>query len=217
MQIFCLSIGWEKAISVVMTDELIPTRVTLLLRLKDWQDQAGWQDFFDTYWSMIFGLAVKSGLSQAEAEDVVQETLVAVAKLMPDFKYDPSVGSFKGWLLNQTRWRIADHLRRRQRRETFEVQPPTDGSVNVELPLHDPEKIWDEEWEKAVCFAAVARAKRKVDPAHWQVFDCHVVKGWSAADTAEALDVSVGQVYLIKHRLADVVKAEAERLKTEML
>src|ERR1700722_12524247 len=100
-----------------LSDELIPTRATLLQRLKDWQDQSGWQDFFDTYWALIYGVALKGGLTPAEAEDVVQETMISVAKHMPGFNYDPSVGSFKGWLLKLTRWRMTDQLRKRRLQE----------------------------------------------------------------------------------------------------
>src|SRR5208283_65702 len=95
-------------------DELIPTRATLIQRLKNWRDQSSWQDFFDTYWKLIYGVARKGGLTAAEAEDVVQETLISVAKHMPTFKYDPSIGSFKSWLLNMTRWRIRDQFRKRR-------------------------------------------------------------------------------------------------------
>ena len=94
-------------------DELIPTRATLIQRLKNWQDQSSWQDFFDTYWKLIYHVALKGGLSEAEAEDVVQETMISVARHMPTFKYDPAIGSFKAWLLNMTRWRITDQLRQR--------------------------------------------------------------------------------------------------------
>jgi len=66
-------------------DELIPTRATLIQRLKDWQDQLSWQDFFDTYWRLIYGTAIKSGLTATEAQDVVQETMISVAKHMPSF------------------------------------------------------------------------------------------------------------------------------------
>ena len=99
-----------------MRDQLDPflaTRQSLLSRLKDWEDHESWRDFFDTYWRLIYGLAVKSGLTNTEAEDVVQETLLAVAKEMPDFKYDPARGSFKGWLLEITRRRIANQVRKR--------------------------------------------------------------------------------------------------------
>src|SRR5580765_5869827 len=94
-------------------DELIPTRATLIYRLKDWQDQSSWQEFFDTYWKLIYGVARKAGLTDAEAQDVVQETLVSVSKHMPTFNYDPALGSFKAWLLNMTRWRIIGQFRKR--------------------------------------------------------------------------------------------------------
>ena len=61
-------------------DELIPTRTTLIHRLKNWQDQSSWQDFFDTYWKLIYGVAIKGGLTKTEAQDVVQETMLSVAK-----------------------------------------------------------------------------------------------------------------------------------------
>src|SRR3954451_9492253 len=94
-------------------DELLPTRASLISRLKNWQDQKSWEAFFNTYWRLIYGLARKTGLSDAEAQDVVQETMAAAAKHMPGFKYDPMIGSFKGWLLHTTRWKISDQFRKR--------------------------------------------------------------------------------------------------------
>src|SRR6266516_7399008 len=94
-------------------DELIPTRASLIDRLKDLEDQSGWQEFFDTYWKLVYGVARKAGLTDPEAQDVVQETMFSVAKHMPTFRYDPAIGSFKAWLLNMTRWRIIDQIRKR--------------------------------------------------------------------------------------------------------
>jgi len=76
-------------------DELVPTRQSLLSRLKDWNDQESWKVFFDTYWRLIYSAAMKAGLSDAEAQDVVQETVIGVLKKLPDFEYDPRKGSFK--------------------------------------------------------------------------------------------------------------------------
>src|SRR3989454_5770489 len=97
-----------------MTDaDSIPTRASLLDLLKDREDQASWQDFFDTYWLLIYRVAKKAGLTDAEAQDVVQETVIAMAKKLPGFTYDPKVCSFKTWMLRLTRWRIIDTLRKR--------------------------------------------------------------------------------------------------------
>src|SRR5437867_3509159 len=93
-------------------DEFIPTRTSLLSRLKNWDDQESWKDFFETYWKMIYSVAKRSGLNDAEAQDIVQETILAVAKKMPNFHYDPALGSFKSWLMLIVRRRIIDYLRK---------------------------------------------------------------------------------------------------------
>src|SRR5947209_6974351 len=94
-------------------DQFIATRRSLLSRLKNWHDQASWQEFFDTYAKLIYRIAAKAGLKDAEAQDVVQETALVVAKKMPGFKYDPAIGSFKSWLLLITRRRIEKQLKKR--------------------------------------------------------------------------------------------------------
>ena len=98
-----------------MTDganEFPPTRHSLLTRLKDWDDQTSWREFFDTYWRLIYAVALKAGLSDAEAQDVVQETVLTVAKKVGAFEAQPD-GSFKGWLLQITRRRMADQFEKR--------------------------------------------------------------------------------------------------------
>src|SRR5437588_12262628 len=90
--------------------DLIPARRSLLSRLRDLGDEESWSDFFRSYWRLIYEVALKAGLSDAEAQEVVQETVISVAKQIPDFRYDPARGKFKGWLLQITRWRIADQV-----------------------------------------------------------------------------------------------------------
>src|SRR5213082_2532532 len=93
---------------------LIATRRSLVDRLENWHDRKRWQEFFDTYWKLIYSAARKSGLTEVEAQEVVQETVITVAKNIGKLRYDPAVGSFKGWLLHITRWRIADQFRKRE-------------------------------------------------------------------------------------------------------
>ncbi len=95
------------------TFDTIPTRESLLSRLKDWNDDASWKVFFDTYWRLIYNAATRAGLNDAEAQDVVQETVLSVLKAMPKFKYEPERGSFKSWLWQVTKRRIADLQRKR--------------------------------------------------------------------------------------------------------
>ena len=70
-------------------DLSIATRASLLQRLKDCDDQASWQEFYDLYRDLISSFALKAGLTLSEAEEVVQETVIGVARKLPDFSYDP--------------------------------------------------------------------------------------------------------------------------------
>ena len=205
-------------------DEFIPTRATLIDRLKNWQDQASWQDFFDTYWKLIYGLARKFGLNDEDAQDVVQETLVSVARQMPNFKYNPKLGSFKAWLRTLIRSRITDLLRKRGQANMVPIHTESDtGDESFalrELPDQNNQTmdhVYEQEWQKNVLDAAIDRVKRKLDPKKYQVFDCYVNKEWAPEKVAAAFKISVDQVYLAKHRVTELIKSEAKRLESEML
>lgn len=205
-------------------DEFIPTRATLISRLKNWQDQASWQDFFDTYWKLIYGLARKFGLNDEDAQDVVQETLMSVAQQMPNFEYDPKLGSFKSWLRTLIRWRITDHLRKRNPAVSVPLDHDSDADDSSfalrELPdkkAQSIDQLYEQEWQKNLLDAAIDRVKRKIDPQKYQVFDFYVNKEWSPEKVASAFKISVDQVYLAKHRVTEMIKSEVKRLESEML
>jgi RNA polymerase sigma-70 factor (ECF subfamily) len=201
--------------------DLLPTRVSLLNRLKNWDDQESWGQFFQSYWKLIYGAAVRSGLNDAEAQDVVQETVIIVAKKMEQFRYDPAVDSFKGWLFYVTRKQIAMQFRRRARERTLLGE---DRSVGVssrsseQIPdsaERSAAAIWDEEWERHVFEEAVAKVKQQVNPKHFQMFDLYVCKQWPVQQVAQTLGVPPAQVYLAKHRIAALIKEEVKRLEKQ--
>src|SRR5437879_2248593 len=181
-------------------DEFIPTRRSLLTRLKNLDDQESWKDFFDTYARLIYSVAAKAGLTDAEAQDVVQETLIIVARKMPGFKYDPAIGSFKSWLLLITRRRIEKQLKKRMSAGVHapagapapgqqdalkrELQrDETNRTATVER-IPDPKSLdlevtWEAEWEKNLWAASLARVRAQVKPKQIQMFDLYVLKEWS--------------------------------------
>jgi RNA polymerase sigma factor (sigma-70 family) len=198
---------------------ILPTRRTLLTRLKNWDDQEGWRRFFDTYWNLIYAMARQAGLSDAESQDVVQETVLSVAKQMRGFRYDPTRGTFKSWLRLITRRRIADFQRSRYRQvrqvEPSAAEPHLAALVEgvADSCADDLEALWEAEWRQTLLDAAVRQVRRQVDARQYQMFSCYVLKGWSAAVVAKTLGVSVGQVYLAKHRVGLLVRKEVERLE----
>ncbi|MFO1512063.1 MAG: sigma-70 family RNA polymerase sigma factor [Verrucomicrobiota bacterium] len=203
------------------TEDFIPTRYSLLSRLQNWDDQESWRVFFDTYWRFIYSMARKSGLTEAEAADVVQETVICVAKDIDKFKLDRKLGSFKGWLRNLTRWRIADQLRKRVPNVLGEssVSSP-EGSLMEPSQIPDVvdanlEHAWEDQWQSNLMEAALERVKRRVKEEHYQMFDLNVVRQWSAKKVAETLEVSVARVYLAKHRILALLKKEVRVLENQ--
>ena len=202
--------------------DLIPTRRTLLNRLKDWGDQAGWQEFFDTYWRLIYAVAVKAGLSDTEAQEVVQETLLEVARKMPGFRYDPALGSFKGWLLHTTQWKISGQFKRR-RHDRREVHlPEANGTMTRALEglpdssSLDWDQLWEAEWERNLLEAGLEKVKLRVSAAQFEIFYLHVMKERPVKEVAATLEVSAGQVYLARHRVGRLLKREVQRLRQGM-
>jgi RNA polymerase sigma factor (sigma-70 family) len=200
-----------------------PTRESLLERLRDLGDHEGWKVFFDLYWKLIYSAAMKAGLNDAEAQDVVQETVISVCRQIPGFEYDRKKGSFKVWLLRLTSWRIVDELRKRQSGiQHLAPDPGTSTETQGIERLPDPvdagiRKVWDEEWEGTLLDGAMHRVKRRTDPKQYQVFYLYAVKKWPVSKVASTLKVSRGMVYLVKHRVGSAIKKEIARLRDKPL
>lgn len=193
------------------------TRRSLIERLPDLENRAKWQEFYDTYWRLIYAVARKAGLSDAEAHDVVQETAISVARSIGRYRSD--AGSFKAWLLQLTRWRIIDQLRKRSPAEMARFSGPHTGRSTATMDrVPDPagptlDAVWSDEWKRTLLNAAMHRLKSKVSAKHFQIFDCAMLKRWPAGKVAEELRVNIAQVYLVKHRIAALLKKEIAALE----
>jgi RNA polymerase sigma-70 factor (ECF subfamily) len=198
------------------------TRKSLIARLDNWEDQKTWDEFYKTYWRLIYSVAIKAGLRPEEAFDCVQETILSIAKQSKKKLYDPEQGSFKTWLMNMTRWRINDQFRKRKKDTAmtggeWEDERKTAVIDRIEDPNGDVlSRLWDVEWKTNIAEAALARVKAQVSPKQFQIFDLYVIRQWDATKVQEKLNVSMAQVYLAKHRVGAVLKKELAKLEDEM-
>lgn len=196
-------------------EQSLQTRRSLLSRLRDYEDGESWQTFFDRYWRLLYNVARRAGLDDVDAQDVVQDTVIAVAREMPQFRYDPERGSFKQWLFRILRRRVSDHFRKLYRQPAHEDVSPemleetSDGVSLIEA--------WNQEWERSVLDAAVAYVRAQANPKHFQVFDYCVLKEWPVAKVASTLGMNAAQVYLARHRVSQAVKRAARRIEGERL
>ena len=204
-------------------EEFLPTRNSLLSRLKNWDDQESWRDFFDTYWKFLYCIAIKAGLSDSDARDVVQETVVAVAKGLREKRFKAAEGSsFKAWLKLIVQRRVSNHLRKRQlpvasREPENDHSSGTDLMERVPAPESDPiGEVWEEEWAKNLADVAIERVKLRVGTKQFQMFDLYVLKNWPVREVARSLHTNVAYVYVAKHRITSLIRQETEKLRKRM-
>jgi len=205
----------------ILVQAYAKTRKSLIARLDNWEDQRTWDEFYQTYWKLIYSVAIKAGLRQDEAFDCVQETILSIAKQSKKKLYDPEQGSFKTWLMNMTRWRINDQFRKR-RKDTAMIcgEWEDDRKTAVIDRVEDPDgdvlsRIWNTEWKKNVAEAALTRVKAQVSPKQYQIFDCYVIKQWDARQVQKRLNVSRAQVYRAKQRVGAKLKREWAKREEE--
>jgi RNA polymerase sigma-70 factor (ECF subfamily) len=200
----------------------LPTRTSLLGRLRDLDDEVSWRTFFDTYWRLIYNVARKSGLTDTEAQDIVQETVIAVARKLPDFRYDPRKGSFKNWLLLITRRRIHDHLRRAYRSMPANSREPSHlrsfEEVQDDVPSPDAQTAhaWEEEWRETLLRAGLEKLREGAEPKQYQVFDLCAVQRIAPKEVAKMLGMNRAQVYLSTHRLTARLRRLITTLEAEL-
>ena len=199
------------------------TRTSLLSRLRDLEDRDSWQTFFDLYWRLLYNVARRAGLDDVDAQDVVQDTVMAIAKEIPRFRYDQERGSFKQWIFRILRRRVADHLRKLYRQPAPAGVSPEmlEGTGDADaIVMRDGASLsdaWDQEWERSILDAAIAQVRAQANPKHFQVFDFCVLKEWPVAKVALTLEMNAAQVYLARHRVSAAVKRAARWIDGERM
>jgi RNA polymerase sigma factor (sigma-70 family) len=198
------------------------TRRSLLLRVREHGDRSSWNEFHRLYRKLIYGLARRSGLSHADAEDVTQEVFLRVAQTIHQFEADPERGTFRGWLMNLTRWRIADRFGDKPAGEQLcggTRDHTGTGGTGTLLRLPSPERVqseWEDEWRQHVLEAACERIMRRVKPKHYKVFDLYVLRRNPVRQVSRELRINVAAVYLIGSRLTRQLRAEVAALRQQL-
>jgi RNA polymerase sigma-70 factor (ECF subfamily) len=198
-----------------MSDVLL-TRASLLLRLRDPQDSAAWQQFVELYGSLVYSFARKRGLQDADAADLTQDVFQAVAQSAGRWTYDRSQGTFRGWLYAITRNKVGKFLQRQQ------SQARGSGDTNAQLllaeqaaPEAEADRAWEHEYQQQLFRVAAEQVRDTVAATTWQAFWQTAVEGKSAAAVARRLGLSVGAVYVARSRVLARMTEHIQELTAE--
>lgn len=192
------------------------TRRSLLVRLRDPRDRAAWEDFVSLYGPLAYRFVRRRGLQDADAADVTQNVLHAVAQGLSGFDYNPAIGRFRSWLFEVVRRQLAKWQRGRAR--SMKASGGTNYADELEqIPAPDGAEIdlWEREYERQRFLWAGNRVQAHVDPVAWQAFWRTAVDGESPEETARVLGLSVGAIYTAKSRVLARIREEVRACEDE--
>ena len=194
--------------------ESLHTRPSLLVRLRDPQDQDAWRTFLSLYGPLIYGYARKHGLQDADAADLTQIVLQAVNAGIGRLDYDPAQGTFRGWLFGVVRNQLGK-WRRSQR------QPQGTGDTENLQRLaaypapDDTADWWETEYKRQRFLLAAQRVRPQVSEDAWHAFWKTAVEGKAASEVAGELQLKLGALYTAKSRVLALIRQEIQALIEE--
>jgi RNA polymerase sigma factor (sigma-70 family) len=191
--------------------ELPSTRPSLLVRIRDLQAHQAWREFVEVYGPVVYGFARKRGLQAADAGDLTQEVLRAIAAVAGRLHYDPQKGWFRSWLYTVARNKLHDFLLARRR----QCQGSGDSKVQLlleEQPAQQEEALWDEEYQQQLFAWAADRVRQRFENTTWQAFWQVAVEGQNPKRAAATLGLTLAAVYMAKSRVLTALRKEIEQL-----
>ncbi len=188
------------------------TRPSLLIRIRDPRDMDAWEQFVKLYGPLIHAFGRQRGLQDADAADLTQLVLQAVASAAKRFEYDPKCGSFRGWLLQVTRHQLHTYQSRRRRFPAGSGDTGAHAWLEQQPAREEDDDLWNSEYQRRMFAWAAEKVRNSSSVAAWQAFWLTAVENKSAKDAADALGMTVGAVYTAKSRMMDRIKKEIQSL-----
>jgi RNA polymerase sigma factor (sigma-70 family) len=195
-------------------DDTPTTRPSLLVRLRDFQDQQSWEEFYTIYRPLIYRMARNQGFQDADASELTQEVFMAVASAIERWDPNPEQGSFRGWLFRITRNLMINWLGYRRR------HPPGAGGSDIRQllaeqpdPHTEDSAIFDREYKYQTFAWAAEQIRSEFRQPTWQAFWMTSVENRSVAEVAENLGLTAGAVYIARSRVMARLREKIETLE----
>jgi RNA polymerase sigma factor (sigma-70 family) len=192
------------------------TRPSLVLRLRDRDDEAAWAEFAQMYGPLIYRVAIQKGLQDADARDLCQDVFQAVASAIERWDPNPAKGRFRAWLFRIVRNILVNFFAARRR------HPQGSGRTSIQEMLDaqpdcdcEDESQFTEEYKRRAFQWAADRVKGEFTETTWQAFWATGVENCPIAEVAENLGISAGAVYVARSRVLARLRQRVEQLLSD--
>jgi RNA polymerase sigma factor (sigma-70 family) len=184
--------------------EFPDTRPSLLGALRG-EDVERWREFFDQYAPAVYRVARLRGLATPDAEDVVQQVMLAVSQHIGGFQYDRDRGKFRQWVRRIAENRIIDlHRKRRATLDAGQFEPVDEEPT--------PDEVWEREWRWQDVLYCLDEVAKDLSLRRIEAFRLYVIEGLPAAEVAARLDMTVGHVYVTRTQVLNRIRERMSAL-----
>lgn len=194
------------------------TSETLLQRLADAENEEAWDEFYRFYAPMVVSFCMKRGCSREAAYDVLQESMVRLFRIMPDFRYDRRRGRFRSFLFTVVRGRRLDLVKREARVKRTDNDTVVREKLCVieEERADDPNAIWEAEWRRNLIRRARERVKLRVGESTFRSFLLSTIERRPVDEVAAELGLDRNTIYQHRFRVRQLIGDEVESLRREL-
>lgn len=189
------------------------TRASLILQVKDAANHSAWEEFVEIYRPVIHRTAMRRGLQDADAHDLTQQVLIAVASAVGRWEKSGSDVRFRHWLRRITRNAIINALTRRPRDQAFGMLAEDELFQEVPEPESETGELIRLEYRRELFLRAVELIRGDVAPDTWQAFELTTIHGLSNTEAAERLGKSIGTIYAARSRVMKRLRSAVAELE----
>jgi len=187
------------------------TRASLILRLSNKSDVEAWDEFVATYQPLVYRLAMRKGFQHADAQELVQDVMLAVSKAVDRWVPDASQARFRDWLFCIARNLMINFLTRGKHRALGSGHSGVMELLQQQCDPHcDESALFDLEFRREVFQWAASQIKSTVRPHTWEAFWLSSVDGVSIEDVADQLGMTTGSVYIARSRVIHRLRERAK-------
>lgn len=193
---------------------MVTTNESLLGRLRVDNAHEAWRQFFEAYWGAILRYARKLGLNDDQASEVLQETMVALMRILPDFAYDRRKGRFRNFLLTIVHRKSLSVLRRMSRQRVVTWDDLAESTPDPLGSHTAAETEARERWRDSLIEEAIhrLRADPRMEEHTFAVFEAYVIEQQPVEEVARKFGLTENAVYQVRNRLLRRLKLEVARL-----
>jgi len=197
-----------RGIPVIRSSKFPETRASLLDTLSNGpKGQQAWRDFFERYSPAIYRVSRMRGLAHHDADDIVQQTMIAISSHIGEFQYDRDRGKFRNWVQTIAENKMKAMWRKRSMpiANSGRLRAEPDGAPTTD-------ELWEQEWRIQDLLWCLDQVAKDVSPRKMEAFKKYALEGKPAQQVAQEMDMTTGNVYVTRHVILNRVRLKAQQL-----